>query len=242
MSWTVWRSSSPSSCVLVPSNASPARREHKTRRTRRPCVPGREATARGGQNLAKPLLKVIVLGVVILSMEFFERRLIAFVQQKQLALGEHLVDHRRERFPDRQVIGPSAICSAGLSQFVNAKVQRQEDVVLGHEVVVERRLGESQPLRDLPQRGPVEALLDERSSATSRMRSRVEPRRLVRAGLCLPAPRTPPQPVGPSFRVARVTSPSRVVLFYLTAGKRAPRYHSKDLTSRPVRTQPCRTT
>ena len=40
-------------------------------------------------------------------------------------------------------------------------MQRHQDVVLGREVVVERRLGDAELLGDLPQAGAVETLLGE---------------------------------------------------------------------------------
>ena len=50
---------------------------------------------------------------------------------------------------------------ASLAELVQPHVQRQQDVVLGLEVVVERRLGDVEAFGDLPQAGAVEALLGE---------------------------------------------------------------------------------
>ena len=67
-------------------------------------------------------------------------------QLTPLLEGDRLVPHLRE----------------GLAaELVQAHVQRHEDVVLGREVVVERRLGDAQLLGDLAQAGAVEALLGE---------------------------------------------------------------------------------
>ena len=79
-------------------------------------------------------------------------------------------------------------------------MQRHEDVVLGREVVVERRLGEAQPFGDLPQRGAVEALLDEQVEGhiEDALPGRARLWRLIGGGLGLPRVRVAGGTAGPS--------------------------------------------
>ena len=124
-------------------------------------VPQRHPCVR--QDPAELVLDVLVLGVVVLAVQLLEGRLVALVHEEELALGQHLVDdlvQQRAPLLERDGLVPHLHerVPAGL---VQAHVQRQQDVVLGGEVVVEGRLGDAQLLGDLPQARAVEALLGE---------------------------------------------------------------------------------
>ena len=104
-----------------------------------------------------------MLGVVLRSVQLLECGLVALVHEEQLALDEHLVDQLVEQLaPEGEGDGLVAHLEQRLlAELVHPHVQRQQDVVLRLEVVVERRLGDAEALGDLAQAGAVEALLGE---------------------------------------------------------------------------------
>ena len=104
--------------------------------------------------------------MALVVLERLERVLVALVQQEQLAVGEHLIDELIEQLrPGRCRLGSSPSCVELIEQLapelVQPQVQLEEDVLLALEVVVERRLGDAEPLGDLAQRRLVVALLVE---------------------------------------------------------------------------------
>ena len=84
------------------------------------------------------------------------------MQDEQLAVGQHHVDQpAQHRGPSRWPCFRCQLLEDGPGQFVQAQVQRDQDVLFGGEVVVDRGLGEAERLGYLAQRGLVVALLDE---------------------------------------------------------------------------------
>ena len=85
------------------------------------------------------------------------------MQQKQIAVGKHLIDEPIEQArPQIDLVGIlPQLLEDTTAERVQPQVQLKQDVLLALEVVVERGLGDPQPLGDLPQRGLVVALLVE---------------------------------------------------------------------------------
>jgi len=89
-------------------------------------------------------------------------------------------DDRLERVDDlRPCRGRQGVVPEGVqlveqvgAERVQAQVQLEEDVLLALEVVVERRLGDTQALGDLAQRGLVVALLVEELEGDARISPR----------------------------------------------------------------------
>ena len=62
--------------------------------------PVAERQPRVGENLAELVLDVVVLGVVVLPVQFLESGLVPLVHEKDLALSQHLTDDAgRAAFP-----------------------------------------------------------------------------------------------------------------------------------------------
>ena len=112
---------------------------------------GRQALV--GQDLAEPVLDVLVLPLVVLPVERLDGGLVALVEDEERPLGQHLVD---ESLEERRPLVEGGLVAHRLervaSEVVEAHVQRHQDVGLAGEVVVDRRLGEPEPLGDLAQR------------------------------------------------------------------------------------------
>jgi hypothetical protein len=104
-----------------------------------------------------------VLVVVVLAVQFLQGRLVALVHQEELALSRHLIQQFVERaVPDLERDGLARqMCERPLAELMHAHVQRQQDFFLGSEVVVDRRLGDAEPFRDLAHGGAVETLVGE---------------------------------------------------------------------------------
>ena len=101
------------------------------------------------------LLDVVVLGLVArVVRELLERVDVALVQQHEVAVLEHLVDEAVDQPRPGVGAGLSVLQELELlerlaSERVQAQVQLQQDVLLALEVVVERRLGGTEPLGDV---------------------------------------------------------------------------------------------
>ena len=111
------------------------------------------------KHLAQAVLDVLVAGVVLAPVEFLDGRLVPFVEDEQRPLLQHLVDQAVEQ--------PGPRCRRGVvphgverltAELVEAQVERHQDVGLAGEVVVDRRLGEAEPVGDLAERRLVVAL------------------------------------------------------------------------------------
>jgi hypothetical protein len=103
-----------------------------------------------------------VVAVVSLDVQAGQGGLVALVQDEQLAVGLHRVHEPAQHGgPARRPCLRCQLLEDGPGQFVQAQVQRDQDVLFGGEVVVDRGLGEAERLGDLAQRGLVVALLGE---------------------------------------------------------------------------------
>ncbi len=90
---------SPISATSDAAKASPVRKRPvntapKERRHAHP-IPQRHPGV--GEQLAEPVLDVLVLGVVVLAVQLLEGGLVALVQEEQLALVQHLVEQAVEQ-------------------------------------------------------------------------------------------------------------------------------------------------
>ena len=100
-----------------------------------------------------------MFGGVGAVVEFFDGRFVPQVHEEDLALAEDLVDQLIEQVaPELEGDGLVTQAHEGIfAELVEPHVQRQEDVLLRLEVVVEGGLGDAQPVGDLPQAGAVVA-------------------------------------------------------------------------------------
>jgi hypothetical protein len=101
--------------------------------------------------------------VVVVAMEFLERRLVSQVQEEQGPVRRYLLHQPYQHVvPGFERHGPVVDRPGELvPELVEAHVQRHQDLVLGCEVVVERRLCRADALCDLPHAGAVESLIRE---------------------------------------------------------------------------------
>ena len=106
-----------------------------------------------GEYAAEFLLDVVMFRIVLFTVQLLESGLIPLVEKEEFALGQHLADYLIDQLSPEcegdRFFGHSA--KGLLAELVKAHVERHEDVVFRGEVVVDRRLGHSEPLSDLSQ-------------------------------------------------------------------------------------------
>jgi ABC-2 type transport system ATP-binding protein len=113
-----------------------------------------------GEDPAKSPLDVLVLRVVAsVAGDLLERSLIARVNEEQLLVLEdpcdERVDEARPRGRDGGIVVEVEARDDVLTECVQAKVKRKQDLLLALEVVVERSLRDAEAFRDLPKRRPL---------------------------------------------------------------------------------------
>ncbi len=159
------RSWPPNSSSVTPSKASPERKSpEKTTPTDAAILTRSASGTRGSASTWRSLFWMSSCSAsCCLVVQLLEGGLVPLVHEEDLALGQHLAGDLVDQLTpllegDRLV--PHAQ-EGLLAELVDAHVQRQEDVVLGLEVVVQRGLGDAEAFGDLAQAGAVEALLGE---------------------------------------------------------------------------------
>ena len=105
------------------------------------------------EDLAEHEVQVFVGGVMTLPVQLFHGGPVALVQDEERPVPEYLVDQLIEDRHPRLAghLGRVDAAQRPLPEFVQPHVQRHQDVFLAGEVVVDRRLGETEPLGDLAQ-------------------------------------------------------------------------------------------
>ncbi len=98
-----------------------------------------------------------------LAVQLVQGDLVALEQHEQSPVPEYLVDQPIEdlRRPLERHVRRVDPAQGSASELVETQVELDQDVLLAGEVVVDRRLGEAQPLGYLAQRGLLVALLGE---------------------------------------------------------------------------------